>query len=282
MEGNAMKPQIFAAALLFATAGTASAFDLPPEVQAPEYTGTIAAASGWYIRGDLGYNASSSAGKPSWQTYGAANDTYASDTFDSARLDGDYSLSAGFGYQFNDFVRSDLTVDYFKSNFSGNSSTDSRCSALQNAGTGCAFTHKQALAVLDVMANGYIDLGTYWGLTPYLGAGAGIANIDWGDQHVSKHCTSGTSGCNNWVKYNAKDYDGVESWRFAYALMAGVSYDIATNYKLDFGYRYSDIASGDMFDWSKSESNKGASGVKGTDNGFGRHEIRVGLRMTGW
>ena len=67
-----------------------------------------------------------------------------------------------------------------------------------------------------------------------------------------------------------------------YALMAGFSYDVAAHTKLDFGYRYSQIGAGDMMDYGNADRKAGAKNAKGKDDGFGRHEIRAGLRFTTW
>jgi opacity protein-like surface antigen len=280
-EENAMKIRhsLFAV-LALAVATPALAFDLPPPVEAPEYTGTISGVSGWYIRGDLGYNASLDAGKPSWDHYTASSNSYDNVTFDSARLDGNFNLSTGAGYQFNDYFRTDLTLDYFKTDFEGKSMRKAPCSSGQLGSTKCGYSHDDSLASLGLLANAYVDLGTVWGLTPYVGAGAGVANVDWKGMTTSKYCTG--KDCDNSVKYNNEETSGIESWRFTYALMAGVSYDIAARTKLDLGYRYADIAGGDMTDYSEASQNKGAKNPKAKDDGVGRHEFRAGLRLTTW
>jgi opacity protein-like surface antigen len=283
MEGHAMtiRQVLATAALSLSFATSAFAFDTPPPVDAPEIT-TIDTAEGWYIRGDLGYNGSVDFEKPTIKTFKSSTDTYTSTKFDSARFDSDFTLNAGAGYQFNDWLRSDLTLDYFKGTFDGKSTTNKPCSAIQPNGTKCGSSYEQALASLGLLANAYADLGTYWGLTPYLGAGAGVTNMDYGSMTASKYCISGGGKCDKFTDYKDKSYNGLESWRFTYALMAGFSYDVATNLKLDFGYRYSKVAGGDMFDWSSNEKMNGARGVKGEDDGFSRHEFRAGLRLTGW
>ncbi|MDB5551444.1 MAG: hypothetical protein JWL86_1428 [Rhizobium sp.] len=268
------------AALALTVATPALAFDLPPPVEeAPEYTGTISGVSGWYIRGDLGYNASLDAGKPSWQDYNAGKNSYDNVTFDSARLDGNFNLSTGAGYQFNDYFRTDLTLDYFKTDFEGKSERNSPCSGFQNPGTSCRYNHTDSLASLGLLANAYVDLGTVWGLTPYVGAGAGVASVDWKGMTTSKYCVG--NNCTN-TKYKAEETEGIESWRFTYALMAGVSYDIAPRTKLDLGYRYANIAGGDMTNYSEGDQTKGAKNPKAKDDGIGRHEFRAGLRLTTW
>jgi opacity protein-like surface antigen len=268
------------AVLALAAATPALAFDLPPPVEAPEYTGTIAGVGGWYIRGDLGYNASLDMGKPSWKDYDSKSNTYDDIQFDSARLDGDYVLSAGVGYQFNDYFRSDFTLDYFKADFDGKSTRNGPCSAAQLGSTKCAFNQDSSMNSLSLLANGYVDLGTVWGLTPYVGAGAGVASVDWKTMTTSKSCVG--NNCDNQTKYKDEENEGIESWRFTYALMAGVSYDVAAHMKLDLGYRYANIAGGDMMDFSADNQKKGAKNPQGKDDGFGRHEFRAGLRLTTW
>ena len=276
-----LRPIFAAAALLLLSVSPALAFDTPPPVDAPEIT-SFSSASGWYIRGDLGYNASVDFDKPTVRSFKPALNEYTRTTFDSARFDGDYSLNAGVGYQFNDWLRTDATIDYFKGTFNGKSVTATRCSGLQPSATKCGSSYEQSMASLGLLANGYVDLGTYMGLTPYVGAGVGATNVDYGPMRTSRYCVDGGSKCNKFADYKDARFEGAESWRFTYALMAGLSYDVATNMKLDVGYRYSDVQGGDMFDWRSADRSKGATGIKGEDNGFSRHEVRVGLRMTGW
>jgi opacity protein-like surface antigen len=66
---------------------------------------------------------------------------------------------------------------------------------------------------LTLMANGYYDVGTSSGITPYVMAGAGIANVD-----VSWASDSSTS--------------------FAWQVGAGLDFKIDDNFTFDVGYRY--------------------------------------------
>lgn len=273
-----IRHSLFAVLALAAT--PAFAFDMPPPVEAPEYTGTIAGVGGWYIRGDLGYNAAIDPGKPAWEDYRKSTGTYEPIGFDSARLGGDFNLAAGAGYQFNDYFRTDLTLDYFKADFDGKSMKSTRCSGAQLASTRCGYSHTDSMAALGLLANAYVDLGTVWGLTPYVGAGAGMTNIDWKGMTTSKYCSG--SNCDRSVKYADEETPGAESWRFTYALMAGISYDVAAHTKIDLGYRYARIAGGDMGEYSLGDQKAGAKNPRSKDDGISRHEIRAGLRITTW
>lgn len=246
--------KLFAALSVAAVASAAlpaiaPAADLDQIMLAPELpmTRPVEVGSGWYLRGDIGYSVDTGGDTPG--------------AFDSGSIDSDWSGSAGIGYHFNDWLRSDVTFEYSKGDFNGRSST--LCS------TG-ACDVDQDFKAWGFMANGYVDLGTFAGFTPYVGAGAGVMRVDW---------KSFTPDCVGAVACGATSHDGEESWRFAYQLSAGVAYNITQNLKLDLGYRYFDVADGDMFHFS---SGSGASGIQGSDDGFSKHEIRAGLRYEIW
>jgi opacity protein-like surface antigen len=274
---------ILAIALSLGLATPAFAFDTPPPIDAPEYTGSIAAASGWYIRGDLGYDLKLNGDKPTYSSFDAGTAEFTEKTFDKSRFGKDFSIATGAGYQFNDFLRSDLTVDYFSTDFKGKSGWESPCTHVTGKGAygNCSY-RQQDLSALGLLANGYVDLGTYMGLTPYVGAGAGVSYVKWGDAQERYLCTASSGKYCNGINYKTAKKEGADSWRFTYALMAGVSYDVAPSIKLDIGYRYSKVGSGDMLNYSSFEKDLGAFGMKGKDKGFDRSEIRAGLRMTGW
>ena len=64
--------------------------------------------------------------------------------------------------------------------------------------------------------------------------------------------------------------------------MAGLSYDVSKNTKLDFGYKYRRISGGNMFAFDTATATAGATGVQGRDGGFSQHEVRFGLRYEIW
>ena len=95
------------------------------------------------------------------------------------------------------------------------------------------------------MVNGYADLGSWYGFTPYVGAGVGFArNTLSGLTDTAFNTLAGGS------MSSSAGYAGDHSkWNFAWALMAGLSFDVTQNLKLDLGYRYLDVgkfASGSM------------------------------------
>jgi opacity protein-like surface antigen len=161
-----------AAAML--TTPAAKAADLMPMMQqvAPPMYDDF--ASGWYLRGDVGVGI---------QKYGAFEHTATNGAFvwpaswnvDSRGINDAVFVGAGIGYQFNSWLRFDVTGEYratsrFKAvgRYSG--------AADFCAGGGVCFDvydgHHSAAVFL---ANAYFDLGTWWRLTPFVGGGVGAA-----------------------------------------------------------------------------------------------------------
>jgi len=260
-----------------AVPATALAEDI---IDAPEVTiATAAENSGLYMRGDIGYAPWSGEGDASYRTYDAGTGTYGSVPFNGDRFGEPLSASLGLGYQLNDMVRADLTGDYFGRRFEGDSTVALPCAG-EGAGTTCAVGTNADVTAYGLMANGYVDLGTLAGFTPYLGAGLGATNLRFSGVSQTSACIDSLGVCSGGPSATAS-YDGYDSWRFTYALMAGVSYDVTDRLKLDLGYRYSHIGSGEIFGFG-AESLAGASGAKGLDDGLGRHELRAGLRLSIW
>lgn len=236
------------AALVCGSMSAANAADIyePPVVEAPPVYQPVD-FGGWYIRGDLGYRWSDFRGAD-YITYGYYPGTGTLD----GDLDGGWSIGGGVGYQINRYLRTDVTLDYWGgTDFTGETSGwcgEYRCTSLDE-------TSYDAWVLL---ANAYVDLGTYAGFTPYVGAGIGGTYLSWDDLRNTIYDDTTTHG-------------GSSDWRFTYALMVGTSYCFNPNLNLDVGYRYSRIEGGDMFGYAYGAG-------PGTDDGISTHEVRAGLR----
>ena len=246
------------AALFAGVAGPVFAADLaePPVVEEappPVAYEQPADFGGWYIRGDIDYHWSKFRGGD-YTTYSPAPPQIPG-SFASGTLKSSFSAGAGVGYQVNRYFRTDLTLDWMgKSNFRG--STNGFCAG----GIACTSVDTSSYSAMLLLANAYVDIGTWHGVTPYVGAGIGGAWVKWDTLH-------------NTDLDGSFEHSGGKGWRFAYALMAGASYCLTDRVKLDVGYRYSHINGGKMFNYA-SDSNVGP----GYDNGINVHEVRGGLR----
>lgn len=235
-----------AVAALSANAARAADIIEPPVYVEPTPPTVIEQSGGWYIRGDIDYHMADVDGI----TYAVTGGT---DEFTAADLDESWSLGGGIGYNVSKHFRVDVTADYwFKSDFRG--ATDGTCGAPP---TPCVSVDTSAMSAWVLLANAYADLGTYGGFTPYIGAGIGVAHVQW-------------DNLTNDVGVITV-HEGQKSMRGAYALMAGASYCVSSNVELDGGYRYTRVGGGDMFGYANG-------GGPGVDGGFDVHEVRGGLR----
>ena len=82
------------------------------------------------------------------------------------------------------------------------------------------------------LANAYVDLGTWNCFTPFVGAGIGAAYNQLAD-FVDKGI--GTTGAG--FGRNSGD------WNLAWALHAGVAYNVSKNLKVELAYRYLNLGS---------------------------------------
>lgn len=249
------------AALLVATSAYSADLYQPEAPQAPPEV-AVAPSNGWYLRGDVGYAFEKLRGANYFQ---GSNSSMAD--FASAKVDNNVTLGGGVGYQINNYLRADVTADYlFKSDFKG--STKGDCGSCGPGGTVVSATSRDvaSLTAVSLLANAYVDLGTYGAFTPYVGGGLGGTYVKWDKLKNTSCADDDSSSCDGTVTHNGRG-----SWRFTYALMAGTSIDLTCNLKADVGYRFRHIEGGDMFGYNEN-------GGPGYDKGLNLHEARVGAR----
>ena len=242
VSGLSRKLIIAGAALAATTAGVYAAdmpgdyspVTLPPPTQ-EQPANNIEYSSGWYLRGDLGYR---------FQRIGesSSGDTTQVPASQSGEVKNAFVGGLGFGIK-RDWLRLDVTGDYGLS---------AKYSAPVAAGGEIA----GSISSFTVMGNAYVDLGTWYGMTPYVGAGLGAANLHFGEYEYAN--ATGAMPSTATVK---------KRWNMAWAAMAGVSYKVAHNLLLDVGYRYIDM--GDV-----SGGPDGQLTVKKLTG----NEIRIGFR----
>lgn len=256
--------KIFASALSIALlASGVQAADLyqPPVIEAPPtYVPEVEVqeASGWYLRGDAFFAYNKIGGADYYQ---GSNSSYV--PFSTTKMRSSFGAGVGAGYQVASYLRVDATADYtFKSKFTG--STSGSC----GAATSCVSTDIARMTAFSLMANAYVDLGTYGIVTPYVGAGIGGTYVKWGDLSNTSCDSSDSTNCDATVTHGGRG-----SWRFTYALMAGAAIKINCQLKADVGYRYRNVSGGAMFGYA-------SNGGPGYDRGFHIHEARAGLRYS--
>ena len=71
-----------------------------------------------------------------------------------------------------------------------------------------------------VLANAYVDLGTWWCVTPFIGAGVGGARVTIANFTDQRSPTMAPVCCGSAFA------DNVSKWNFAWALHAGLAYKV--------------------------------------------------------
>jgi len=233
-----------------------------------------------YVRGDLGYSVSrrpnatwpvtnetqdfaNPSGSPSGYTSSYA---YAGDTVTETSLGNSWfgGVGLGCGSGSRGFRGEVMLNQTGKRSFQGTpiNYTITQINTGTPTDTNYVDPMHSSVKSTTLMFNGYRDLGSFGGITPYLGAGVGIAY----------NKTSDVSFTGNPFLTNTIQGDSRAS--LAWSLMAGIGYQLNERAILDVGYRYMDYG-------------KARSGVVDSAgflnpvvriNDISAHEFKVGLR----
>ena len=250
----------FAAALLVSVTAPAFAADLPEpiiEVEQPSY-------GGWYLRGHIGMsNQRIKRLESSLFDIPAAHGWYDEGGFGSAPI-----FSVGAGYKFNDFLRGDLTVEY------RGASEFHALDWVQAAPAGPITTndYRGKKSEWLFLANAYADLGDFYGVTPYLGAGIG----------ASRNTISGFRDTN--IINGGGGYAADKSrWDLAWALHAGLGIKATERMTIDLGYSFVALGNGQTGELKNDDPTQpfppaGNEGIRFKD--ITSHDFKLGVRYS--
>jgi opacity protein-like surface antigen len=228
---GSLKSYAIAGAVALGASSSVFAADLPPPpmMEQSPLRGSIA-PSGVYLRGDIGI------GIQNIGKYSQDDVTSVGGTFNTPIHNSPVFVGAGIGYRFNNWLRFDVTGEYRgKSGIGAND----RLSFQGFTQIDQTNTYRGNLSSFVGLANAYVDLGTFCALgclTPYLGAGVGFARNEISgltDQGVQSFPLLG--GVSSSTLGYASD---ASKTNVAWALMAGVGYEVTKNVTLELGYRY--------------------------------------------
>jgi opacity protein-like surface antigen len=246
------------AATLFSTFAFAADMPImPPPMYAPPPPADF---GGWYLRGDIGI---SNQRVNRLNNVLDANNTSSvqSLSFNNAGIFG-----VGAGYHFNSWFRADVTGEY-----RGNSQFFGTDRITYNGGVGTD-TYHATKSEWVVLANAYVDLGTWWCITPFVGAGVGGARVsinNFTDQGIANNGGGALPG----LAYG----DNVSKWNLAWALHAGVAYQVSPNFAIELAYRYLDMGDGRTGDL-KTFDGTNAINNPTTFKGITSHDVKLGVR----
>lgn len=165
-----------------------------------------------------------------------------------------WACGLGLGFRAHQNVRFDLTVEH-RGKFEVEGVPDPTVTG--------SLGQRTEISSWVGLANVYYDIGHYGPITPYVGAGMGFAANTMSDSVVP---STGFAT------------QGDDKLAFAWALMAGASYEIDRDLTFDVGYRYVDF--GDVV--STNISNQGSNTTPVEVKNLAAHEVRVGLRYNFW
>jgi opacity protein-like surface antigen len=239
----------------------AFAADMPSIAAPPAYAPPqVEDFGGWYLRGDIGF---SNQRVRRLNNVLDANNTSSVQNlgFNTAGIFG-----LGVGYKVNNWFRVDVTGEYRgNSQFFG---TD-RISFPGGVGTETYHATKSEWVVL---ANAYVDLGTWWYITPFIGAGVGGARVgiaNFTDQGIANNGAGALPG----LVFG----DNLSKWNLAWAIHAGLAYKVSPNFTVELAYRYLDMGDGLTGDLRAFD---GANNVVNptTFKNITSHDLKLGVR----
>ncbi len=250
----------------------AVAADLPPiapPLRAPPVI-VEEVGSGWYLRGDIGFSNqrvkkldSPAFTDPAAGITGVVQEGLG---FDAAPL-GDI----GLGFQLNNWLRFDATAQYrAAAHFNGSDNI---------TGNGFVGVDNYTASKSEwlFLANAYVDLGTWWCVTPFVGAGIGMANVNITNFRDDGHLLVPGLVLNPATAYFADH----SQWNFAWAFHAGLAYRITPSVTAEFAYHYvnlGDGATGTARNFDNSVIVPASTGMPHTFNSLTSQDFTLGLR----
>jgi opacity protein-like surface antigen len=238
------------------------------------------AGTNWYLRGDLGISfdkapsvSFSNIALPPLGVVGAPFTAGSETSWTTTNFTG----GAGVGYRWNDWLRFEATWDY-RSGPGGSSQTTLVCpygltgvsspagvplGYLYNTSNTCNASTSVHQYNNAFLGNAYVDLGTYYGFTPYVGGGLGLnMNVLQGSLNAYETANgqpyvadlTSTGFPSVWVNSEGQALTPQPNIAFApqfwnrsihsttytmaWALAAGIGFKLNPSATLDLGYRY--------------------------------------------
>jgi opacity protein-like surface antigen len=253
----------------FIAAGAASlvsfaAFAADMAIAPPPYAPAVVEDfGGWYLRGDIGF---------SNQRVSRLNnilDANATTSVQTLNFNTAGIFGLGVGYRFNNWFRADITGEY-----RGNSQFFGTDAITFAGGFGTDIYHATKSEWV-VLGNAYVDLGTWWCITPFIGAGVGGARVSingFTDQGIVTP-VPGPGPALASLAFG----DNVSRWNFAWALHAGVAYRVTPNFTVELAYRYLDMGNGLTGDLRAFDGTNNINNPT-TFRSITSHDLKIGVR----
>ena len=252
---RSLKVVAFAGAAALMTSSAALAADMPPIMHPP--APIVEEFGGWYLRGDIGMT-NQSVRRLDNVLFATTTVTDLGKGFDSSPFFG-----IGIGYKYNSWLRFDVTGEYrAKSTFRG---LDRYVDAALPTGFGVNdyYGSKHEWVAL---ANVCFDLGTWYGVTPFVGAGVGVSHNVISNFRDVNMATGG-------VAFG----DSAGTWNLAWAVHAGLAYRVSNAFTVELAYRYINLGharSGDLVTFDGTNTVFNPMHFRNIDS----HDVKLGVR----
>jgi opacity protein-like surface antigen len=193
----------------------------PPQYYAPPPPPTD--FGGWYLRGDIGMT------NQKLKSLDSTDPNASLFTQVGMGFDSSMTWGLGVGYQVNNWFRADVTGEYRgRANFHGSQFTN----AFPNTSLVDNYTASKSEALF--LLNGYVDLGTWWCVTPFIGAGVGTSY-----NMISSFRDDGFGNTFGAARPSSFVYAADQGkWNLAWALHTGLAYKVSPNLTVEFAYSY--------------------------------------------
>jgi opacity protein-like surface antigen len=213
---------ITAVALLAATAAHAADYSPPRPVLVPPPPVVDSFSEGWYLRGNVGLGINSAYKLEYLPNPANVGNGFVFEQNSNADT---FFLGGGVGYALNNWLRIDGTAEY-------RARTQVNARGIYDPITAQGDAYQGYLKSWVFLTNAYVDLGTWNCFTPFVGAGVGAARNQLADFIDTVIGQTGHGFGRN-----------TSEWHLAWALHAGVAYNVTKAFKVELAYRYLNIGS---------------------------------------
>jgi len=215
---------------------------------------------GWYLRGDIGFS------NQRVDRLNNARDVTLTSSLQTNNFNSAGIFGLGVGYKVNNWFRADVTGEY-----RGNSQFHGTDRITYTGGVGIDTYHGTKNEWV-VLANAYVDLGTWWCITPFIGAGVGGARVA-----INGFTDAGIANNGGGALPGLAYADNVSKWNLAWAVHAGLAYKVTPNFTVELAYRYLDMGDGLTGDLRAFDGTNGINNPM-TFKNITSHDLKLGVR----
>lgn len=122
------------------------------------------------------------------------------------------------------------------------------------------------------MVNAYVDLGTWWCVTPFIGAGVGAARV------TINGFTDTGDFINGGQAHSFTSAGSASQWNFAWAAHAGLAYRVNPGLTLELAYSYISLGNGITGPTNSFDHVTVVNGAPFAFRNITSNDVKVGLR----